>query len=47
LYALFARAIRSGEISPSKATFATAVDLHRLIDAMRESSVQGRQITVS
>jgi predicted dehydrogenase len=47
LYALFARAIRSGEVSPSKATFATAVDLHRLIDAMRESSVQGRQITVS
>ena len=47
LYALFARAIRSGEISPSKATFATAVDLHRLIDAMRESSVQGRQIAVS
>ena len=46
LYALFARAIRSGEVSPSKATFATAVDLHRLIDAMRESSVQGRQITV-
>jgi predicted dehydrogenase len=47
LYALFARAIRSGEVSPSNATFATAVDLHRLIDAMRESSVQGRQITVS
>ena len=46
LYALFARAIRSGEVSPSKATFATAVDLHRLIDAMRASSVQGRQITV-
>jgi predicted dehydrogenase len=46
LYALFARAIRSGEVSPSKATFATAVDLHRLIDAIRESSVQGRQITV-
>jgi predicted dehydrogenase len=47
LYALFARAIRSGEVSPSKATFATAVDLHRLIDAIRESSVQGRHITVS
>jgi predicted dehydrogenase len=46
LYALFARAIRSGEVSPSQATFATAVDLHRLIDAMRESSVQGRQITM-
>ena len=46
LYALFARAIRSGEVSPSQATFATAVDLHRLIDAMRASSVQGRQITM-
>jgi predicted dehydrogenase len=46
LYALFARAIRSGEVSQSNATFATAVDLHRLIDAMRESSVQGRQVTV-
>jgi predicted dehydrogenase len=47
LYALFARAIRSGEVAPSKATFATAVDLHRLIDAIRESSVRGRQIAVS
>jgi predicted dehydrogenase len=46
LYALFARALRSGEITPSQATFTTAVDLHRLIDAIRESSVQGRQITV-
>jgi predicted dehydrogenase len=47
LYALFARAICSGEVAPSQATFATAVDLHRLIDAIRESSVRGRQIAVS
>ena len=46
LYALFARAIRSGDVSPSYATFDTAVDLHRLIDAIGESSIQGRQITV-
>ena len=47
LYALFAKAIRSGDVSPSYATFETAVDLHRLIDALRESAAQGRQITVS
>jgi predicted dehydrogenase len=46
LYALFAKAIRSGDVSPSYTTFGTAVDLHRLIDVLRESSVQGRQITL-
>jgi len=46
LYTRFARAIRSGDVAPSNATFETAVDLHRLIDAMRESSEQGRQVTV-
>ena len=46
LYTLFAKAIRTGDASPSYATFATAVDLHRLIDAIRESSEQGRQVTV-
>ncbi len=46
LYTRFARAIRSGDVSPSNATFETAVDLHRLIDAMRESAEQGRQIPV-
>jgi len=46
LYTRFARAIRSSDVSPSNATFETAVDLHRLIDAMRESSEQGRQIRV-
>jgi predicted dehydrogenase len=47
LYTRFARAIRSGDVSPSRATFETAVDLHRLIDAMRQSSEQGHQVTVS
>jgi predicted dehydrogenase len=46
LYTRFARAIRSSDVSPSNATFETAVDLHRLIDAMWESSEQGRQIPV-
>ena len=46
LYTLFARAIRSGDCAPSYATFDTAVDLHRLIDAIGESSTQGRQIDV-
>jgi predicted dehydrogenase len=46
LYTRFARAIRSSDVSPSNATFETAVDLHRLIDAMRDSSEQGRQIRV-
>jgi predicted dehydrogenase len=46
LYALFARAIRSGDVSPSYATFETAVDLHRLLDTLRESAAQGRQITI-
>jgi len=46
LYALFAKAIRSGDVSPSYATFATAVDLHRCIDAIGQASTQGRQIDV-
>lgn len=47
LYALFAKAIRSGDVSPSFATFETAVELHRLIDAIGESATQGRHVTVS
>jgi predicted dehydrogenase len=47
LYALFAKAIRSGDVSPSYATFDTAVELHRFIDAIGESSTQGRQTGVS
>ena len=42
----FCRAIRSGDVSPSQATFATAVDLHHLIDAIGEASAQGRQVTL-
>ena len=46
LYALFAKAIRTGDVSPSYATFATAVDLHHLIDAISASSAQGQQVRV-
>jgi len=46
LYALFAKAIRTGDVAPSYATFDTAVSLHRLIDTIRESSEQGRQLEV-
>jgi len=44
MYALFARAIRGGE--SRQPTFATAVDLHRLIDAIGQASASGRQVTV-
>ncbi len=46
LYALFAKAIRSGDVTPSYATFDTAVDLHRFVDTIRESSEQGCQIAM-
>jgi predicted dehydrogenase len=39
MYALFARAIRGGETRLPN--FATAVDLHRLVDAIRQSSDTG------
>src|SRR5262249_1536488 len=42
LYTLFAKAIRTGDVSPSYATFETAVDLHHLIDAISASSGQGQ-----
>jgi predicted dehydrogenase len=46
LYTLFAKAIRTGDVSPSYATFATAVDLHRLLDAISASSAHGQQVRV-
>ncbi len=46
LYALFAKAIRTGDVSPSYATFETAVDLHHLIDAISAASAQGQQVRV-
>jgi len=43
MYALFAQAIRAGKsLQP---TFETAVDLHRLIDAIRLASEDGHEVT--
>jgi predicted dehydrogenase len=43
MYGLFARAIRDGE--GRQPTFATAVELHRLIDAIKEASDNGREVS--
>jgi predicted dehydrogenase len=42
MYSLFARAIRSGE--SQQPTFATAVDLHRLVDAIKQAADNGREV---
>jgi predicted dehydrogenase len=42
MYALFAQAIRDGK--SHQPTFETAVDLHRLIDAARQSSDNGCEV---
>jgi predicted dehydrogenase len=44
MYALFAEAIRSGQ--NRQPTFATAVELHHLIDAISEASDTGGEVTV-
>jgi len=44
MYYQFAQAIKSG--TPGEPNFDTAVDLHRFLDAIRESSDQGRQAAV-
>ncbi len=45
MYRLFGQAIRSGQ--PCQPNFATAVELHRLVDTVREASNQGRELAVS
>ena len=45
MYALFARAIRSGQ--PCQPNFDTAVQLHRFIDTVQAASTQGRELAVS
>jgi predicted dehydrogenase len=53
MYALFARAIREGAIREGavrdgesrQPTFATAVALHRLVDAVKHASDSGREVT--
>jgi hypothetical protein len=44
MYALFGQAIRSGQ--PCQPNFDTAVELHRLINTVQESSDQGRELAV-
>lgn len=44
MYALFARAIREGKAQLPH--FGTAVELHRLVDAIKEASDTGREVTV-
>jgi len=43
LYTLFAQAIRDGE--NRQPNFATAVELHRLVDAIKQASDNGREVT--
>jgi predicted dehydrogenase len=47
MYTLFAQAIRNQEIRDGESpqpTFKTAVDLHRLVDAIKEASDNGREV---
>jgi predicted dehydrogenase len=44
MYTLFARAIRDGE--SRQPNFATAVDLHRLVDAVKQASDSGREVSL-
>jgi predicted dehydrogenase len=44
MYTLFAKAIRDG--NSRQPTFETAVELHRLIDAVRQASDDGREVTL-
>jgi predicted dehydrogenase len=45
MYKLFAEAIRTGQ--SRLPTFDTAVDLHRFLDAIRQSSETGRELPVA
>jgi predicted dehydrogenase len=44
MYVLFARAIRGGSTDVSLPSFATAVDLHRLVDAVKQASDEEREV---
>jgi predicted dehydrogenase len=45
MYTLFARAIRDGD--SRQPTFATAVELHRLVDAIKQASDSRREVTLT
>jgi predicted dehydrogenase len=47
MYALFAEAIRTGEKQSRLPTFDTAVELHRFLDTIRQSSDAGRELPVT
>jgi predicted dehydrogenase len=47
MYSLFAEAIRTGKASSRLPTFDTAVDLHRFLDTIRQSSDSGRELPVA
>jgi predicted dehydrogenase len=50
MHALFARAIRDGAVRDGSAahpTFGTAVELHRLVDAIKQASDTGREAMLS
>ena len=46
MYSLFAEAIRTGRPPERLPTFDTAVDLHRFLDTIRQSSETGRELPV-
>ena len=45
MYTLFARAVQDG--TSRRPTFETAVDLHRLVDAIKQASDTGREVTIT
>jgi predicted dehydrogenase len=47
MYSLFAEAIRTGQKQQRLPTFDTAVDLHRFLDTIRQSSDAGRELPVA
>jgi predicted dehydrogenase len=47
MYGLFAEAIRTGKPPSRLPTFDTAVDLHRFLDTIRQSSDTGREVPVA
>ncbi len=47
MYSLFAAAIRTGQKPSRLPTFDTAVDLHRFLDTLRQSSDAGRELPVA
>jgi predicted dehydrogenase len=46
MYSLFAEAVRTGQKQSRLPTFDTAVDLHRFLDTIRQSSDTGRELPV-